>query len=262
MLRRQHGMTGLLLIATLGAALPATSLSLAQSSTNGPVETKDLPKPLLPRDAKPDVRFVFNYPDLNFHSGDAKKDAALKAARDSFEKAIRTQVYPLLREITGISLGKYVKEIRYTIVPDGSLGGGRGGLTHGVNQVKLDQRYSLATTPPADVHEMIHVFNANTQVLRGARDHIWHGALISAVQTRMGWPTQRRDSVTQELKRLMERIEKPKTKLSRNELHDLRSGILGVQLQLFYHDHGESHRPALPEHHESSPRCQTKSDNG
>jgi Leucine-rich repeat (LRR) protein len=197
--------------------------------------------PRLPKDTKPDVRFVFDYKDLNFNSGDSKKDAALKTARDSFEKTVSNQVYPLLREITGVALGKYIKEIRYSIVREGTLGGGAGGVTLGVNQIRLEQPYSLAVNPPNDIHEMIHVFNANTDVLHGDKDHIWHGALITAVKARLGWPTRPRSELTAELTNLLKAMVLPdtNTKVSHDQLRSLRCAILGDQLELFYFDHGD-----------------------
>ena len=37
------------------------------------------------KDAKPDVEFVFDFKALNFNSGNAKKDAALKQRCEYFE---------------------------------------------------------------------------------------------------------------------------------------------------------------------------------
>src|SRR5262249_26269301 len=68
----------------------------------------------LPEDTRPDVRFVFDFNQLNFNSGDAEKDAALRVACDSFVKTTRDQIYPILRDITGVYVGKHCKEIRYT----------------------------------------------------------------------------------------------------------------------------------------------------
>jgi Leucine-rich repeat (LRR) protein len=220
----------------LKAALPTLKI-VDLAGKQGVPEPKGIT--FLPKDTKPDLTFLFDYSDLNLNTGDTKKDAALKAARESFEKNIRNQVYPVLRDITGVYLGKYVKEIRYTLVRDKSLGGGAGGVTLGINQVKLEQTYSLGNNPPNDIHEMIHVFNANTGVLHGDKDHIWHGALQAAVGLRLGWQTLSRDRVVEELKNLLNLIERPNAKLTPDQLRSLRSGILGDQLTLFYYERGD-----------------------
>jgi hypothetical protein len=48
-----------------------------------------------------------------------------------------------------------------------------------------------------------------------------------------------RERTTEELQRLLDRIESPNGKISDYQLRDLRSAILGDQLALFYHERGE-----------------------
>jgi hypothetical protein len=200
------------------------------------------PRILLPKDREPDVRFVFDYSELNLKTVDPKQDATIRASRDSFEKAVRNQVYPILRDITGVYLGKYRKEIRYTIVRNETplLGGRAGGVTTGGNHIMLKQMWSLGRNPPNDIHEMIHAFNQNTDALHGADDHIWHGALWTAVLARMDWPIiNPRERVADELKRLIDKIEMSHGKLAYDVLRGYRCAILSTQLELFYYERGD-----------------------
>jgi hypothetical protein len=194
----------------------------------------------LPKDTRPDVRFVFDFKALNFNSGDARKDAALRTACDSFVKTTRDQVYPILRDITGVYVGKRHKEIRYTILtgPPGKEAGGTTTLIGTGFQIKLDQRYSVMIDPPQDVHELIHVFNAASGVLRGDDDHIWHGALMNAVEVRLGLPPRpSRSDTMKELERLLATIEASPG--DRRNAYELRCGILGDQIARLYFDLGE-----------------------
>jgi hypothetical protein len=156
----------------LQAALP--KLKIIDFQLDAEVQPKETAKRkvLLPKDTRPDVLFVFDFDQLNFNSGFPKRDAELKARCDAFVKTQRDEVYPVLREITGVPLGKYYKEIRYTIVPAGQVGGTAGGTaSRGI--VRLDLRYSVSSHPPHDIHEMIHVFNEGSGALRSNTDHLY-----------------------------------------------------------------------------------------
>jgi hypothetical protein len=200
-----------------------------------PSESRNAPaRP--PKNTKLDVAIILDFSDLDLHSGDTKKDAALKNNCDTFAKITREQVYPLLREITGVSVGKYYKEIRIKIVPNGSLKTA-GGITSR-NQIKLDQQFSVDRKPHHyDSHELVHVFNGCTGVLRGSADHIWHAALMNAVQVRMGWgPVFSRDESVKNIPRLCEKIE---ASPDASKSFELRSALLSEELNLLYFDRGE-----------------------
>jgi hypothetical protein len=141
-------------------------------------------------------------------------------------------------------LGKHYKEIRYTIASAGTVGGKVGG-TAGGGIVRLDERYSVGLNPPHDIHEMIHVFNARSGTLRSYTDHLWHGAIMDAVEARLGFsrPADRRVRVMEEIKRLTESIDgSANGNYSRDQLLQLRrrrQALLGLHLDLVYYEHGE-----------------------
>ena len=190
------------------------------------------------KDASLDVAFVFDFSKLDLASGDAAKDAALKAGCDTFARTTRDQVYPLLREITGVALGKYYKEIQFRIVPTGGVPmKGAGGMASR-NQIWLEQRYSVGRTPhPFDSHELIHVFNGCTHVLSGSSDHIWHAALMNVVQVRLGWGhVFRREDSVKNIAALCQKIEADP---NGPKAFEYRTAILGEELNIASYDLGE-----------------------
>jgi hypothetical protein len=226
---KRCAMTSLALLVLIPALFPAQSKPVPNSAAAAARPAKD---------TKLDLAINFDFSGLALHSGDAAKDDALKNRCDTFAKLIREQVYPLLREITGLSLGKYYKEIRIQIVPNGGMNvKGAGGIASR-NQIRLEQRYSVDRTPhPFDSHELIHVFNGCCGALSGFGDHTWHAALMNVVQVRMGWGTAfRRGDSVENLTRLCEKIEEspdgPKA-------FEYRSAILGEELNIAYYDLGE-----------------------
>jgi hypothetical protein len=143
-----------------------------------------------------------------------------------------------------VFVSKHYPEIRYTILPDGALGSQAGGTTFR-NEIRYQQSNSVSVedgdgSPPTDIHELIHLINGCSGALQGATDHIWHGALMNAVQVRLGWPQQStRSHTTEELKRLLDGIEALPAG-SQNEAYRFRTAILSDQLELFYFEHGEN----------------------
>ena len=177
------------------------------------------------------MRFVFDFSELRAPSGDAASARSLERACDSFAVNTRDRVYPVLRDITGVSLGKSYREVRYKIKPAGTMGG----LASG-NQITLDQRYSVDIAPPHDSHELIHVVNGCTGALRGEGDHLWHGAMMHAVDVRLGWkPNTTRAETLEWYHTHLEKLET----CSRSELAALCGYLLGDQVTLLYFDHGE-----------------------
>jgi hypothetical protein len=214
--------------------LPATGASAGQMKW-------DLTKPVvIPKDSKIDVDFVYDFTDLKFNSGDAKKDAALKGACGTFVDTTRNHVYPVLRELTGVQVGKHFKQIQYTILAADSVSETAGGVTVG-NHIRLAERYSVGMSDghPRDVHEMIHLFNNCSNTIHGSSDHIWHGPLMDAVCTHLGLrPDFPESTISSENKRIRGRIEEL-PKMPAKDAYMLRTAILSDQLALLYFHLGE-----------------------
>ena len=224
----------------------AIFLAALVGSSSGRVSAAGEPKPQvaqavparLAKDASLDLAFVFDFSKLDLNTGDAVRDTALKTNCDTFARLTREQVYPLLREITGVALGKYYKEIQFRIVPTGGVPmKGAGGMASR-NQIWLEQRYSVDRTPhPFDSHELIHVYNGCAHVLSGSSDHIWHAALMNVVRVRLGWGRVfRREDSVKNIAVLCQKIEAepngPKT-------FEYRTAVLGEELNIASYDLGE-----------------------
>ncbi len=111
--------------------------------------------------------------------------SALPASRqvdcDSFIAATRDQVYPIYREVTGVSLSKCYKEIHYVILST-DPGQGAGGLSAG-DTITYNQKYSIDLPHRYDVHELLHSINACTKALDF---HVMHGMVMNYVYDRLG----------------------------------------------------------------------------
>lgn len=178
----------------------------------------------------PDVRFVFDFSDLNLNSEEAKT-SGLRDACNSFTATTRDRIYPILRDITGVSVGQRWPEIHYKIFS----GGETGGRTQ-QNHITLGQRYSVDRKPPHDVHELLHVFNWYACPLSGVGDHMWHYAIPNAVYARMGWeiPFSRASLVEGKESDVKE------LKMARGEtLRNQRREILSKELGILYFDLGD-----------------------
>jgi len=219
------------------AAVESAGTPTAEAEKTQAAKPKARQAVRLPKDTKPDVRFVFDFSELNLHSGDPKKEAALKAACDRFARYTRDEVYPILREITGVYVGKHFKDVSYTIKPVGTMGG-----CALDNHIKLDQRYSVDLDPPCDVHELIHVINFASGALHGSVDHIWHGALINAVEVRLGMrPAPGRDPAwrNQMIATYKPSVDKLEAEPNGFYSPNFRSAILTVAVTFVCHAYGE-----------------------
>ena len=169
--------------------------------------------------------------DLPFKIDCTELDAERQAICKSYLATTRDEVYPHLRDLTGTSLSSCYDFIFYKIIP-GNPRPGAGGVTSR-NRITYNQLYSVDLKPPYDVHELLHSFSH----CNGALDeHVFHGAMMSAVYVRMGRkPPYSKESRSENQKRLIKLAETSQGA----ELHDRCRGILAEQMALVYFDNGE-----------------------
>ena len=119
--------------------------------------------------------------DLPFTIDCTALPASRQADCDSYITATRDQVYPIFREVTGVSLSRCYKEIHYIILPT-DPGPEAGGLSAG-DTITYNQRYSVDLPHRYDVHELLHSISACT----GALDqHVLHALVENYVYDRLG----------------------------------------------------------------------------
>jgi len=169
--------------------------------------------------------------DLAFTIDCSALEAARAADCETFISATRDKVYPILREVTGVSLSTCYEEIHYTITVDDPAAGA-GGFADGAN-ITFAQTYSVDLPEKYDVHELLH----STSQCSGALDqHVLHGMVMNYVYARLGvlapgYFVDRVDAV--ELNDFL--LEAVKTS-SGSILADQCRGILGNQMTIAYFD--------------------------
>jgi hypothetical protein len=140
-----------------------------------PTKISASPTPITPPTA------AFLPADLPFTIDCSGLASSRQADCDSFIAATRDVVYPIMREITGVSLSTCYQELHYTILPNDPAEGA-GGLASG-NQITYNQLYSIDLIHRYDVHEILH----SVSQCSGALDnHIFHGLIMNAVYARLG----------------------------------------------------------------------------
>jgi hypothetical protein len=136
--------------------------------------------PLLP---SPTVTATFIPADLPFVIDCSALVVDRQSACDAYLAYTRDKVYPILREVTGISLSKCYSKITYTIVPhlaNGELGGLSGGA-----DITYAEEVSIDAPIPFDIHEMIHSISKCS----GALDfHVFHVLLMNYVYDQLKDP--------------------------------------------------------------------------
>jgi hypothetical protein len=156
---------------------------------------------------------------------------------DSFIAATRDQVYPIFREVTGVSLSKCYKEIRYVILPTDPMSGA-GGISSG-DTITYNQAYSIDLPHRYDAHELLHTISSCT----GALDmHVFHGLVMNYVYDRLGIhdPGYFEDRSSDMLTTALDHdLEKVKT-ASGQELIDSCKGILINKVSNAFFDLGPS----------------------
>ena len=119
---------------------------------------------------------TFVPPDLPFYIDCSAISANRQADCNAYLAYTRDRVYPILRDVTGVSLSKCYASITYSIVPH-ETNEMYGGFSDGAN-ISYAEQYSLDNPIPFDVHELIHSISDCS----GALDaHVFHGLLMNYV---------------------------------------------------------------------------------
>jgi hypothetical protein len=171
--------------------------------------------------------------------------SALPSARhgdcEAYLVATRDRVYPILREMTGVSLSQCYRSIRYVILPTDPASG-VGGTSSG-DTITYSARYSIDLAQRFDVHELLHSAGS----CAGALDlHLFHGFFLNAAYDLLGahdagWFT---DKGIADFRRQLERSIAASATAAGADLASLCRGILADQLALVYLDVGvNSFRP-------------------
>ena len=175
-------------------------------------------------------------PDLPFVIDCSTLAADRQPACDAYLAYTRDKVYPILRDVTGISLSKCYSKITYTIVPhldNGELGGNSGGA-----EITYAAEVSIESSIPFDVHELIHSISNCS----GALDaHVFHKLLMNYVYDQLNDPRSGAYVVLNEYQT---------TNFQRQLLNDVKTatgpdlwnkcdGILANQVEMTYFQKGD-----------------------
>ncbi len=119
--------------------------------------------------------------DLPFTIDCSALDASRQADCDAYIAATRDVSYPILKEVTGVSLSKCYKEMHYIILPTDPASGA-GGLSGG-DTITYNKAYSIDLRHRYDVHELLHSISSCARALDG---HAFHGLVKNYVYDRLG----------------------------------------------------------------------------
>jgi hypothetical protein len=167
--------------------------------------------------------------------------SALPASRgadcDAFLATTRDVVYPIERELTGVSLSTCFKQIHYVILPT-DPGSEAGGLSFG-DTIQLNKAYSIDLSHPYDVHELLHSISTCANALD---NHVFHGMIMNAVYDRLGVHDAGffEDRSSADLNVALTNLLSQAKKASGAELTGLCIGILPRKMTLAYFDLGAS----------------------
>ncbi|HTX91265.1 MAG TPA: hypothetical protein VMC09_08615 [Anaerolineales bacterium] len=167
------------ILMALACNLPS-KVSVPDSSLETPTSTEE-PLPTHPPAPTGTPSPTFLQSDLPFTIDCKALPASRQADCDAFIATTRDQVYPILREVTGVSLSKCYQSIHYIILDTDPVQGG-GGISAG-DTITLNRRYSIDLPHRYDVHELLH----SASTCAGALDqHIFHGMIMNYVYDRLG----------------------------------------------------------------------------
>jgi len=241
---------GMWILAAVGCSLPVSSAAAPSNSAAGrtsgvPVTPSSLVTPTLPPTPTetsaptptPTAASTLAPSDLPFTIDCSALAESSKANCGTFLAATRDVVYPIERELTGVSLSKCYGEIHYTILPT-DPGPAAGGYSSGAT-ITYNQRYSVDLPHRYDVHEILHSISTCAKALDA---HIFHGMIMNAVYDRLGvhdagyFESRSAGNLNAGLKDLQAQA----GKASGTDLANLCVGILSRKMTIAYFDLGAS----------------------
>ena len=234
MKHRVHFVLFVVLLLLLACNAPAPAAPPTATPLPPPTAIPDTPTPVPPPTA------ALPPADISFTIDCSALDASRQPDCDSFIATTRDVVYPILREITGVSLSTCFREIHYTILPTDPAPG-VGGFSSG-DQITYNEAYSVDLPNRYDVHEVLHSFSQ----CGGALDaHIFHGAILNMAYARLGvfasgYFTDRANAAGM-LTYLLEKI--PTS--TGSDLNDQCRGVIANHMTLVYFDVGDFAIPPL-----------------
>jgi hypothetical protein len=119
--------------------------------------------------------------DLPFSIDCSALPASRQADCDAFIKTTQDQVYPILRQVTGVSLSKCYSGMHYILLPTDPAPGAGG--ESGGDTISLNEKYSIDLIHPYDVHELLHSISSCARALD---THVFHGMILNYTYDRLG----------------------------------------------------------------------------
>jgi hypothetical protein len=152
---------------------PATEPAQAASPT--------LPPPTATATATVEPTATFPPVDVTFSIDCSALDPSRQKDCDTFIANTRDIIYPILREVTGVSLSDCYKNINYKIL-EGNPSESAGGYSNGF-EIVYAKEYSIDTPEKYDAHELLHSISACSGALD---EHLMHSIVENAVWRRLG----------------------------------------------------------------------------
>ncbi len=224
----------ILVLMTLACNLPSSITTATPSPAPRNTNPRRLPSPTpIPVPTQPPTQTPLPA-DLPF-TIDCSALPSRQADCDAYIAATRDQVYPIYREVTGVSLSKCYKEMHY-IIQTTPPAPGAGGISAG-DTITYMQDYSINLPHRYDVHELLHSISSCT----GALDlHVFHGMVKNYVYDQLGVhdPGYFESRSAENLNLVLENQLKQAKTASGQELSNLCLGILMRKTTIVYFDLG------------------------
>lgn len=180
--------------------------------------------------------------DITFSIDCSDVDETRKGDCDTYITRTRDMAYPVLRQITGASLGACYTDLHYVILSKDPAEGA-GGLSGG-DTITYNQKYSLDLVTQMDVHEVLHSISTCNKALDL---HVFHIMIQNAAYETMGikkagyYVSRDAGDLNENLEFLLESLKTAKS----SEVRGLCTGILYRKMGIAYFDLGKEAIPTL-----------------